>query len=238
MTINPRDLEEVDYDAEATVTDLEALATNLKMSEQPTITKKRGRDDLVDPTLATASKPKEADRKHKDKTHGDKDKTHNRDRRKSKPRKDEKITVKDQQVAPVTMTTVTEQSQNMITKKAPSEKSVPIVISMGSKKGHKFEQNITIDQAYHIERNPGRTLKLRRGRLYKLTFKGKKDGSFKLMFTDSPLGGPTAKPLKGTPIIDIGTDQEFSFPTDTPQVIYYQDVKYQFIGGMIIIADS
>lgn len=239
MTVNPEDLQEVNYEAECTVTDLGSMYeqelskyTSVKTDAKPKEQKDR-KDDNGKPK--EQKELKELKDRHKERK--------TKSGRKPKPPKDReregKITVERQKVAPITVTNVVDQPQpSMVTKKVATDKPVPIVIAIGSKKGHKLENVITGNSAYVVERTPGLTLKLRRGRLYRLKFAGDTKSGYKLMFTESPSGGTGAAPLKGTPIVAVGTQQDFMFGADVPSVFYYQDCNHQFMGGVITMAEQ
>ncbi len=115
------------------------------------------------------------------------------------------------------------------------DKSIEVVISLGSKKGHPWESRIDGSLAYVANRVPGGTLEIKRGENYRLKFIGRENSGHELILTRDPVGGKGASLLEGTNPIPAGKEGIFVMTKDCPSVIYYQDRHKEFFGGMISV---
>lgn len=122
-------------------------------------------------------------------------------------------------------------------------------VKITNKNGHPWEPHITeTDQCYEINGVKGLRLHLTRGKRYFFTFFPHNDSNYSLIFTTDPVGGKRnestnyeAKSIQGTPLANKFMSFSFLIKEDPklfPNVFYYQDRNYTFMGGMIILNSS
>lgn len=107
-----------------------------------------------------------------------------------------------------------------------------IIISVGPKKGHPWQQKITGQTCLYANKAPGATLNLIRGKKYLFKFMGKEAG-YELVLTRSEIGGNSASCLEGTLPIAIAKDGLVTLNGKCPNTIYYQDKNKEYLGGII-----
>jgi hypothetical protein len=115
------------------------------------------------------------------------------------------------------------------------KKSEPLVITFGSKAGHKWAHyNKGPDCIYINDRCPSR-VHLAVGCRYVFDVRKQRGTRHRFMLTESSVGGPDAKPLSGcfTPTAEGIVD--FVVTNDTPSTFYYQCQDSGMMGGLIMI---
>jgi hypothetical protein len=113
--------------------------------------------------------------------------------------------------------------------------AIVIQVSMGAKKDHPWSSRITGDQCLVVNRVPGSTLHLERGKKYFFRFIGKAGAGHEMIFTRDPVGGKSSPLLEGTAPIPIGGNGLITLTKDCPNLVYYQDRNHEFLGGMMYI---